>query len=366
MKSGKVFITGAGGFIGSRLAEQIWRQQRQLVLLARPGSRSRLEKKLARFGVDPTERLEIVEGDIERPHLGLDSKVLDRLAGEVTDVFHVAAVYRLDIDEEQAQRTNVEGTRNVIEFCRELPRLLRLNHVSTLAVAGDFQGHYKEFDFDVGQGFDHAYGLSKFRSEALVRQASKSLPVTVYRPGIVVGDSRTGSIDKIDGPYYAIALLLKLRSLPGARRMPMIVPREEGIYFHIVPVDYVVRAMVELSGLDQAAGKTFHLMDPEPPTFSQFYNQVLGLMGFEGRRFSRPLTRTIKLLLRGPSSILRRSMSALGMPAELLAHLTYRITYDTSEARQLLLPRDVVCPRYETYLPKLVAFLEQHPGTFGL
>ncbi len=265
-------------------------------------------------------------------------------------------------DEDGATRANAHAVSEIAQQCAQHGATL-ITYSTDYVFAGDANTPYP---IDAPINPINAYGRSKFRAKALVRQAAKRLPVSIYRPGIVVGDSRTGSIDKIDGPYYAMVLLLKLRSLPGARKLPMIVPREEGIHFHIVPVDYVVGAMVELSALDQAVGKTFHLMDPSPPTFSQFYNQVLGLMGFEGRRISRPMARSIRLVRRRPWPLVRRIFSALGVPAELLVHLAYRVTYDTSEAGRLLLPRHVSCPRYETYVPKLVAFLEQHPGLFGL
>lgn len=361
MKEHPILVTGASGFIGSRLVELLWRRQQRLLLLCRPASITRLRQKLARLGVEFDERIEIVSGDITRDDLGLDPQQIEYLKQRVAEIFHLAAAYRLDIGPVEAWRVNVAGTRRLLELAARLPRLQRFHHVSTMAVAGDFCGVYGEDDFDVGQGFAHAYGHSKFQAEALVRRAGRRLPVTIYRPGIVVGDSRTGSIDKLDGPYYMLRLLDHLRALPGWRHLPMLVAREEGLLFHIVPVDYVVQGLVELAGSASSRGGVFHLMDPRPPSFAAFYQKILDIMGFAGPRLARPLTRAVRLLNREPARrISHRLMGRLGLPPQMLAHLAYRIEYSTERTRKLLQPTGIECPYWQEYVPAMARFFEQN------
>ena len=341
--------------------EELWRRQRHLLLLCRPASEARLRHKLARLGVEFDERIEVIGGDITRENLGLSPRLLERLQWQVAEVFHLAAAYRLDMGPDEARQVNVEGTRNLLELAARLPGLRRFHHVSTMAVAGDFSGVYGEDDFDVGQDFAHAYGRSKFSAEGLVRQAGRRLPVTIYRPGVVVGDSRTGSIDKLDGPYYLLRLLDRLRGLPGWRHLPMIVAREEGFLFHIVPVDYVVHGLVELAASEHSRGGTFHLMDPRPPGYAGFYRKILDIMGFRGPRLARPVTRAVRLLNRGAArGITHRVMGRLGVPPQLLAHLLYRVEYGTERARALLDPIGICCPYWQEYVPAMVRFFEQN------
>ncbi len=351
-------VTGATGLIGSRLTRSLLERGRRLALLCRPASTRRLDSWLDRLpaGID---RPRVVIGDLEQPLLGLTSEDLTWLRAEATEVFHLGAAYSLSMDAEQAQRTNVGGTRNVLELAASLPRLSRFHHVSSMVVSGDFTGTYGESDFDLGQGFFHAYGQSKFDSEKLVRDSG--LPATVYRPGAVVGDSRTGEMDKIDGPYFAFAALHALRKLPGVTRLPMIVPRGDEVKFHIVPVDYVVAALDHLAALPADGLKTYHLTDPAPVSFRQFYLATLEAMGFSGPTIARPVQRLARLLLRpGLWPITRRAGRAMGMPAEMLGHLLYAVHYDTARASADLAGSPISCPSILEILPTLVDYYERH------
>jgi thioester reductase-like protein len=260
---------------------------------------------------------------------------------------------------EDAECTNVDGTRRILDLAAGLPQLEGFHFVSTLAVAGDYPGHFSEEDLDLGQSFDHAYGKSKYQAEKLVKESG--LPATVYRPGVVVGDSRTGEMDKVDGPYYLFNVLHGLRRFPAVRRMPMIVPREENTFFHVVPVDFVAAGMVELAERTAQPGKTYHLMDPHPLTYRDFYSSTLKAMGFTGPQIKRPLSRLVKLLTSKafwPAT--QKAGRRFGMPAEMLAHFNYTTTYSTDNTRSDLQGSGISCPPVPEYLETIIAYFEHN------
>jgi thioester reductase-like protein len=354
----EIFLTGATGFIGKRVARALLEKGRKLALLCRPASTHRLDPLLANLP-KKAPKPRVVVGDLEKPDLGLSGENKKRLKDSVGEVYHLAATYDIGMCQEDADCTNVEGTRRMLDLAAQLPELLCFHNVSTLAVAGDDPGHFREEDLDVGQGFDHAYGRSKYQAEKLVRESG--LPANVYRPGVVVGDSRTGEMDKVDGPYFVFNVLNGLRRVPGVRRMPMIVPREEDTFFHVVPVDFVVASMVELASKAADPGRTYHLMDPNPLTYRDFYASTLKAMGFTGPLIKRPLSRLIKLLCSKafwPAT--RAAGRRFGMPAEMMAHFTYATTYSTDNTQSNLQGSGITCPPVPEYLDTLITYFEHN------
>ncbi|HSA24722.1 MAG TPA: SDR family oxidoreductase, partial [Myxococcota bacterium] len=326
-----------------------------LALLARPAAAERLRAQLDSWPAGP--RPWIVPGDLVQPDLGLSPGDRARLRAEARAVVHLGAAYDLFLGQAEAERTNTLGTRHLLALARELEGLEAFHHVSTIAVSGDFSGLYREADLDLGQRFPHAYGRSKFLAEQLVR--ASGLPWRIYRPGVVVGDSRTGEFDKLDGPYYALRLLAGLRRLPGSARMPMLVPRDDDALFHLVPVDFVSAALAELVDRPAPAGGTFHLVDPQPVSFRRFYLEALELLGFRGPRIPRPVRRLFRLLTRpGFWQVSRAAGRALGVPAEMIPHLLCDVRYDCAGASAALGPAGVRCPPLLDYLPRLVARFE--------
>jgi thioester reductase-like protein len=361
-KKDAVLITGAGGFLGQALLERMYHWPRPLWLLCRPGSVEKLKKILEKF---PGGNFRIICGDIEQPGLGLSEPDRAEIRKGVTDIFHLAARYHLSAGEEEAFRANLEGTRRVLELAQSIGRLRRLHYVSTMAVAGDYAGQFRPEDLDLGQNFHHHYGRSKFEAERLVRSAREKIPITIYRPGVIMGDSRTGWALKIDGPYYVFRALANFRKIPGARRLPMFVPREKNSCFHLVAVDFVADALLALGESPDTVGSTFHLMDPAPPTFRDFYIATLRSLGFEGPLIPRPLSRLIRLMCRpGVWPLTRRVMSLAGMPAEMLPHFLYTTTYETDSTMKLLGAAGISCPPFERVLPVVVEYFEKNmlPG----
>ena len=250
------FVTGATGFIGRHLVAELLKRDGTVYALVREGSKGRLDDLGQRLGAG--DRLVPVSGDLTKEGLGIEG-----FDEKIDHFFHLAAIYDMEADEESMQRANVEGTRHVVEFANSI-EVGTFHHVSSIAVAGRFKGLFREDMFDEGQKLPHAYHRTKFESEKLVREGIKA-PLRVYRPGIVVGHSQTGEMDKVDGPYYFFKLIQRLRhALP--EWFPVVGP--EGKKVNVVPVDFVARAMDHIAHLpaDDLPGDTFHLTEPDPLT----------------------------------------------------------------------------------------------------
>ena len=223
MERKTVFITGAGGFLGRQLLTYyLQREDRDFVLLEHPSFLERLSTWAA--SMPNGRRIRVLEGDITQPGLGISAPLKDELKATVTHAIHLAALYNLSAPRDVSVRVNVDGTRNLLDFLHECPRLERFAHTSTLAVAGDYSGVFSEEDFDKGQRHKNFYEETKFLSEKLVREHSATLPTVILRPAVVVGDSQTGYIEKIDGAVLHVRHGLAQSALDRAQRRKNLVP----------------------------------------------------------------------------------------------------------------------------------------------
>lgn len=355
---GSLFVTGATGFVGSSLCKQLLRRGKSLALLSRPESVMRLRRWIHLLPPSfPEPR--VVLGDLRQDELGLSKGDMEFVFRDVTEVFHVAASYHLSMGEQEAQQTNVEGTGRVLQLASGIKSLNRFHHVSSIVVSGDHQGEFLESDLDKGQDFPHSYSRSKFLSEQLVRKSA--LPYTIYRPGVVVGDSTTGEMDKVDGLYYVFKILHTLLKIPGFRKMPMLVPRSNKETFPVVPIDYLVKSMAYLAGLDASLSKTYHLVDPSPLSFRELYLSTLDEMGFVGPRIGRPVQRLVRLLTKPwlwPIS--KKVGAAIDAPAEMMPHILYSVAYDTTNTQADLSGSGISCPPLKEYLRTLIEYYFSH------
>ncbi len=343
------FVTGFPGFIGKRLVARLAavRRDSQISLLVQPkfmDDARRYVRTLPR-----PSRFELLQGDIVDMHLGLSGAEYARLCDEVTDVFHLAAVYYLGVPKETARKVNVEGTRNLLELARDCRQLHRFSHFSTALVSGDRLGVVCEDELDAGQSFRSDYEETKFQAEKLVRRAMKDLPITIFRPSIVVGDSKTGEIDRFDGPY-SLAVLLVTSPLS----VPLPMPGEGLAPLHLVPVDFVVDAALTIAEDPRSLGKTFHLVDPSPLSSRRIYEMVAALVQRKVPRLSVP-ARAAGALFRLPflEKITRSQRQALG-------HINHLVFYNCQNALELLEGTKVRCPPIASYLPKLVEFVKEY------
>ena len=351
----KVFLTGFPGFIAKRLVDRLLRKdpEASFVFLVE----SRLERAAEQSLRDLQAkhpglggRAKIVTGDVTRPLLGLAPDTYNILAAGTTHVWHLAAIYDLSVPEALAYRVNVVGTANVLDFCGACRNLKRLDYVSTCYVSGLRQGLVLEKELDHGQGFHNHYESTKCRAEIEVRRRMDRIATCIHRPAIVLGDSKTGETDKYDGPYFLIAALLKVPTF-----VPLINIGAGHSTLNLVPVDFLVAAMAELWGLDEALGKTIHLADPYPHASREVFGGILRAMGFR------------KPVVDVPPALLEASLSVdalrkfLRVPKELVPYANHEVHYDTTNQRKLLERTGVACPDLLSYLPVLVDYVKRNP-----
>jgi len=260
------FVTGATGFIGRFLVPKLLARGKPVYVLVRKGSQKKLAALIKEWGADE-KRVIAIAGDITRPGLGVSDADVRKLKGKIEHLFHLAAIYDLKATAEEQQVGNIDGTRHAVAFA-EAVAVGHFHHVSSIAAAGLYDGVFREDMFEEAEDLDHPYFRTKHDSEGIVRREC-SRPWRVYRPGFVVGHSKTGFIDKIDGPYYFFKTLQKMRSL-----LPPWMPTIgiEGGRLNIVPVDFVVDALDHIAHKRGLDGKCFHLTDPEPYRIGEVLN----------------------------------------------------------------------------------------------
>ncbi len=341
-------VTGYPGFIGKRLVRRLVEALRgtehRLVLLVQPKNARAAREDLA--GV-AAQRVDVVEGDVEHMHLGLSGAEFKALGREVTDVWHLAARSHLGADRSEIRRVNVEGTRNVLDLAHAAKRLRRLNHFSTAFVCGDRVGVILEDELAMGQRFHNPYEETKFQSELLVRRAQAELPATIYRPSIVVGDSRTGEIDRFEGPY---ALAILLVASPVAVPLPL--PGDAVAPLNVVPVDFVVDAALSISENPAGAGRTVHVVDPSPLSARRVYEMIADRAGKKLPPVSVP-ARVVQALLQLP--ILER-LSRTHRPA--IDYVNHLAIYNCRNLLELLDGTGIQCPPITSYLDRLIEFVQ--------
>ena len=349
-------VTGGTGFIGRRVVSQILahRDDAQVWVLVRRESLGRFER-LASDGDHPWgERAKPLVGDLTTPALGLTDDAIAEL-GTVDHVVHCAAIYDMTAAEDDQRAANVEGTRAVIDLALRLDATL--HHVSSIAVAGTHRGEFTEDDFDVAQDLPTPYHQTKFEAELLVR-STQGLKYRVYRPAVVVGDSRTGEMDKVDGPYYFFGMLAKLARLP--RFTPMVLPDTGRT--NIVPVDYVVDALVALIHTEGRDGQTFHLTAPKAIGLRGIYRGVAEAAGLPPLRGSLPRSTATPIVRATGRAKILRNMAAtqLGVPAEILDVVDLFPTFTSDNAEEALRGTGIAVPEFATYAPKLWRYWAEH------
>jgi NAD(P)-dependent dehydrogenase (short-subunit alcohol dehydrogenase family) len=358
------FVTGATGFIGRRLVRRLLARRGAIVhFLVRDASPERLDALYAFWGVDRARAVPI-EGDLACDGLGIAEAARSALKGRIRHLFHLAAIYDLAADAQRQVEINVEGTRRVVAFAEAID-VGCLHHVSSIAAAGLYDGVFREDMFDEAEELDNPYFATKHDSEAIVRRESR-VPFRIYRPGMVVGDSRTGEIDKVDGPMYFFKPLQRLRRLLP-QWMPMV--GIEGGRINIVPVDYVVAAMDHIAHARGLDGKCFHLVDPHPLRVGDVLNLFAraahapqmsirinaALIGLIPRHI-----RHAALALAPVRRIRDAILQDLGLPPDILRFVNYPTRFDAREALAALEGTGIACPRLEDYAWVLWDYWERH------
>ncbi len=357
------FVTGATGFIGRHLVERLLERADggDIHVLVRPTSSDKLDQLLDRWG--RPERVKPVLGDLTQPQLGLDEAAREQLNG-VDHFFHLAAIYDITADETQNATVNVAGTQHAVDVANAVGAGV-FHHMSSIAVAGSYDGHFTEDDFAEGQDLPTPYHRTKYESEKLVRERIE-VPWRVYRPSIVVGNSQTGEMDKVDGPYYFFKAIQKVRhALP--QWFPL-VSLEFG-RTNIVPVDYVAAVVDHIAHQDGLDGQAFHIVDPKPPrsgdvlnTFAQAGHAPQAVMRIDKRMTDMLPKGVLSYALKIPAlqGIKRTFLADLGIPEEALANAEMRTRFDARDTARALAGSGIELPPLDSYAVKLWDYWERN------
>jgi NAD(P)-dependent dehydrogenase (short-subunit alcohol dehydrogenase family) len=357
------FVTGATGFIGRNLVEQLLEREGTIYVLVREGSRGRLEELRSRWGADE-ERIVPVIGDLSQEHLGCGDQI-GELKGKVDHFFHLAAIYDMTADAESQRIANVEGTREAVKLAKELDAK-HFHMVSSIAAAGLYKGTFTEDMFDEAEKVDnHPYFQTKHESEAVVREESE-VPWRVYRPGIVVGHSETGEMDKVDGPYYFFKLLQRARNT-----VPQWFPGVgiEGRKINIVPVDFVAKAMDHIAHIEGLDGQAFHLTDPNPLSAGQVINTFAkaahapeAVMRIDSRMFDF-IPKQVRMGLTTLPPVKRitdQVLADLGIPRSVLVYINYPTDFDSTKTQEALEGTGISVPPLPGYAERLWDYWERN------
>ncbi|MBU6155046.1 MAG: SDR family oxidoreductase [Bdellovibrionales bacterium] len=347
-------LTGFPGFLGTEFVSRLLQTTESRFLLL-------IQKKFEDLAMAQVRalnsrirgaesRIEIVFGDITLPDLGIKN---DPRLTQITEVDHFAAVYDLNVRKDLAKKVNVDGTRNVLEFISRLPSFHCLHYVSTCYVSGRWNGRFMESDLERGQDFNNHYESTKYEAEVLVRSAMNSgMPAVIYRPAIVVGDSRTGETRKYDGPYFVLQWLLR----QGTYAILPEIGNPRDFTINLVPSDFVLDAMAFLARQESSIGNTFQLADPSPLTIQEVVES-----------FSHVLKKHL-LRIPLPKSLAKAALAGipgleawLGIPRSSLDYFVHPTSYDVSQTMRALRGSGIQCPLFSSYVKTLVDYRVKNP-----
>ena len=348
-----IFLTGFPGFIAERLVEKLAKSETQFFLLVQPQFVEKAMaavEEIAEATETPLESFSLLDGDITQPGLGISDADLETIQFETTDVYHLAAAYDLAVAKDIAYRVNLDGTKNVNDFVCSVKNLRRYNYVSTCYISGKRTGDILETDLEHNAGFRNNYEETKYLAEIEVERLKATLPVTIYRPSVVVGDSRTGETTKYDGIYY---LIHYLRKAPILLRIMNV--GNNNVRLNLVPVDFVVDAIAALAHDRDAVGKSIALADPDPLTTAALFDAIAKDLSGRKSEFALP-PRFAEWFLNT-----RISPVITGLPHSGVPYFFVSQNYDTRVADQLLDGHDIKCPRFGDYVGNLLDFIDEFP-----
>ncbi|MAM88228.1 SDR family oxidoreductase [Allohahella sp. A8] len=357
------FLTGGTGFIGSFLVPKLLARGGTVYVLTRSGSMDKVKQLRERWNATD-KNLVAIKGDLTKKNLGVAKKDLANLEGKIDHVFHLAAVYDMMADAETQEAANVDGTRNAVNFA-EAAKAGCFHHISSIAVAGLYRGIFREDMFKEAEKLENPYMRTKHESEKVVREEC-DVPFRIYRPGMVVGHSKTGEIDKIDGPYYLFRMIQKVRNL-----LPQWVPTIgiEGGRLNIVPVDFVVDALDYIAHAKGEDGKCFHLTDPDPykagevlNIFAKAGHAPTMAMRIDSRMFGfiPPIIRQGLKKLPPIQRMKNAVLNDLGIPSSVMEFINYPTKFDSRETERVLKGSGIEVPRLESYAPAIWDYWERN------
>lgn len=339
-----VVLTGLPTLLARRVASRVLDHKgSKLIAVVRTKFREAARAFVDGLPAEARQRVTMLDGDAAAMDLGLSGAEFKRLAAEVDIIHHAAQVTYLAVDERFAEAVNVRATREALELARAASHLRAFVHHSTAYVSGDRRGVVQESELDVGQNLRNIVEKTKLRAEKIVRAASRDLPVIVLRPTLVVGDAKTGEIDRLDGPYLLVLLML---TAPPDFAIPL--PTEGNARLDMVPVDWVARAAVAIGRDPRAIGKTFHLVDPKPHTIRDVFEILARAAGRRTPRGFIPANVT-RAILRTPGlDRLARS------PRAFLDQLATSVQYSARNTEAILAGTGIEAPSFDDYAETMV------------
>jgi thioester reductase-like protein len=349
-----IFLTGFPGFIASRLLRRLVREDGRFLLLVQPAFAARARQELENIAASSGRSVSdfaLLPGDITAPNLGMSQADLERARSESTVLFHLAAIYDLAVARDTALLVNLKGTQHANEFARSLPRLRHYHYISTCYVAGKRTGRILETELQHEAGFRNFYEETKYLAELEVEAVKPDLPLTIHRPAVVCGDSRSGETAKYDGIYYLINYLLKWPSVLSAFNIG-----NSEVSLNLVPVDFVVESIASLARDPLAVGKTLQLADPDPLTTRELFDAIAQCLNGKEARLTLPAS------LVHSSLMLPLAPKITGLPHSGVPYFFLKQTYDTAVAGELLAPHGVFCPPFKSYVQTIVDFAKRHPA----
>ena len=357
------FVTGATGFIGRHLLEKLLLRKGKIFCLVRKESLGKFEALRERLGADK-DRLVAVNGDLGKARLGIAPASLKSMNGKISHFFHLAALYDLSADEASQVSANIDGTRHAVQVAETI-KAGCFHHVSSIAAAGLYPGVFREDMFEEAEGLDNVYFRTKHESEGIVRKECKR-PFRIYRPGIVIGSSKTGEMDKIDGPYYLFGLIKRMREV-----LPPWVPTVglEGGRLNLVPVDWVAAALDHIAHAAKLDSRCFHLVDPAPRRIGE----VLNIFADAGHAPKMSMRIDARMFAFVPSAV-RQALSNLppvrrmintflrdfGIPSEVMRMINYPTRFDTRECERALRGSKIKFPDLKSYAWRIWDYWERH------
>ncbi len=358
------FITGGTGFIGRNLIDRLVLRKGTIYVLVRSASKAKFKQLVNDRWSQHSKRIVAVTGDLGKPFLGVSPKKRADLKGKIKHVYHLAAIYDMTAGDAEQDEANIEGTRRAVKLAESI-NVKIFHHVSSIAAAGLYPGVFREDMFDEARGLDHPYFRTKHESEKVVREEC-SIPWRVYRPGIVIGHSETGEVDKIDGPYYLFKMIQKMR-----KALPSWMPAMgiEGGRINVVPVDYIAKALDHIGHKAGLNGKCFHLTDPKPMrigemlnVFAQAAHAPQMTMRIDARifQFVPEAVKTGLAMFPPIRRITTQILNDLGLPRDMMSFINYPTRFDNRETEAALKGSGIIVPKLREYAWVIWDYWERH------